>query len=275
MTFLAFHLVSLIVTGTDSRFLFGDAATGWVVVDGEGAVQRRLRKIGGIEPTDATISRDGRRWAVVVAAAERDRPQLRLLDAAEGPWRTVESKGNVLDGVAFSDDSEWVYFSANDENQPRFDNQPMKYAQIYRVRFITGGVERLSMVKGCQMWPRPKGRDIVVSHSNCAGGGRALEIVTHARRRILIPDAAAVGEAAANGSQTKVFYFVTEGTVTELRTWDLSSGASQKWGAVLIESMRTRPQWVGDAVLFQNKQRLWVVSDLREPTEVARLGGEL
>lgn len=234
-------------------FLFGGPGIGWHLVDAAGLVTRKLVLIGGKEATDATVTRDGKRWA---AAVSDGRPHLLTYADLDGPpIRDVELPGDVLDGLAFSDDGEWVYFSANDEKQPRFDGQSMRYAQLYRAHFSQGVVERLTMERGCHMWPRPTRTGLLNSHATCYGG-RSLELrARNGKVTTLVPISETVGESAV-ATDGRVFYFLPTTTGTQLVV--RGGAGTTVWGETRINSMRTRPQWVdAETIFFQNNHRLW------------------
>lgn len=242
----------------EAHVLFGEPGADWAVLADNGEVRLRLREIAGVQPADVAISPDGKRWAV---ATQDERPELLLLTDLEAPPRRLRARGNVLDGLRFSDDGEWVYFSSNDDKQPRFENQPMLYAQVYRVRFDRGEPERLSLSRGCHMWPKPVSTGgVVVSHATCMGG-RSLEIlnVKTGKERVLLPETQNIGETAPLPEKQKILYTRATPAGTEFRVWDLPTGTSTLWALVSIGSARTRPQWVdgGNALLFQNGSRVW------------------
>lgn len=230
-------------------FLFGDVRKSWHLVDDQGKVERSFRQLGGVSPLDAAVSRDGRRWAVVEPGVP---PNLLLLNGPEArPARRVRARGNVLDGVAFSNDGEWVYFSSNDWDQPRFENQTMVYAQVYRVEFESGLVERLTLEKGCHVWPRPTATGFVNAHSTCRGGSSLEVIAKGAATRVLVPNNRTVGEIATDETGARVFYFYPTPRGFDLMVARDGQDA-EKWGEVEAWYGRHRPQWVDpDAILFQ------------------------
>ena len=230
---LALLVVLGSLTARADVFLFGDASAGWHLVNENGERLRTLTTIAGVAPADATVSRDGKRWAVVTSpASPSERRSLLLASRPDGKSeRSITSKGNVLDGVAFSHDGAWVYFSANDDAQPTFANEPMKYAQIYRAEFTSGRVERLTLEAGCHMWPRPTASGAVVnSHATCRGG-RSLEVRTGTRNiATLVPNTTTVGEAAPSADGKTIFYVQPTARGDELLVVSVRDGVTSKWG---------------------------------------------
>lgn len=241
--------------------LFGGPGTQWAVVTREGEVVRRLSQIGGLKPVDAAISPDGSRWAVIALNSENER-ELFLLNDAEGkPLRSMKSPGDVLDGVSFSPDGKWVYLSANDKNQRRFEKQPMLYAQVYRLRFDDGHLERVSMSRGCHMWPKSIDKDFAaVSHATCFGG-RSLELIAlgSGHERVLLPPNANVGEVAVDSTKTRLFFTLPGAEGADFRVLDLKTGKQETWLTSPIDSLRSRPLWSSDGtnVLFQSNAVIW------------------
>ena len=258
-----------------SHFLFGGPGVDWVLLNGDGEVVSRHRRLGGVAPLDAAVSRDGQRWAIATVD-EAGRPMMLLQRGLDdGAPRRIVGKGDVLDGLAFSQDGAWVYFSANDFSQPHFAPQPMLYAQVYRVRFDRGEPERLTLSAGCHMWPRPDtGTRVMVSHSTCRGG-RSLDLLNSATRleQVVLPPGSLVGETAPHPDGHKLFLSIAVPAGNELRVLDRRSGSSALWTTTPLNSARSRPQWdaAGEHVFFQNDARVWAVGASGELRELCNL----
>lgn len=269
-------VLSVWLAATGGNLLFGDRDGFWVLLGDDGELKSRFRQIGGVAPDDAAVSPDGKRWAVTISANPK-KPELLLFASLDSPPRRIQSRGNVLDGVAFSSDGEWVYFSSNDYKQPRFANQPMLYAQIYRVRFTGGEPERLSLSRGCHMWPKPlNARSVVVSHATCVGG-RSLEVLDlkTGAERVLLPATSDLRETSPHSSGKQVLITRTVPDGTEFRVWDLNAGSSKLWATLPLPTPRIRPQWAGDGkhVLFQSNSRVWKITESGAVSQVVELGG--
>ena len=259
MTGIGAVLLPLLLLSSPAHLLFGGPGTDWVLLSGSGEVRLRMREIGGVQPFDAATSPDGRRWAVSTRR-EQQNPELFLFSSLDAPPRRIVAKGNVLDGLRFSADGEWVYFSSNDEKQPTFDQQPMRYAQVYRVRFAKGEPERLTLSRGCHMWPRPlSATRVVVSHATCQGG-RSLEILStrSGEEKVLLPPTENVGETAPHPDGSKILFTRSVPAGMEFRLWDLQTNSSTLWTTLAVGGARMRPQWAeqGRVVLFQSGSRV-------------------
>ena len=267
-------LSGLLLAAAPTYLLFGEPGTDWVLLSGAGDVLERMRDIGGVQPTDAAVSPDGKRWAVATRG-DGAMPELLLFTSLAGLPRRIPGRGNVLDGVRFSADGEWVFFSSNDAEQKKFDKQPMLYAQVYRVRFGGGLPERLTLSRGCHMWPTPlTNTKLMVSHATCAGG-RSLEVlgIDSKEEAVLLPPDANIGETAPHPDGRRILFTRTVPAGQEFRVGDLKGSNFALWTTTPIASTRIRPQWAegGKALFFQNNRRIWKLDESGQMARVVDL----
>lgn len=262
-------LVLNLVLAASSVHVFGIPGGDWITINSEGVVLKRFRELHGIIPDDVAISPDGKRWAM--ARREVDKaPQLYLFEDDGRPPRTLKGKGNVMDGLSFSADGEWVYLSANDSQSKLSHGETMSYAQVYRVNFSQPALQRASSSRGCHMWPRAASPTTVIfAHANCAGSrGLSTLSVATGKEKTLIPMSEHVREMAIHSDGSRVFYLREAVTGTEFRLLDLASGRSELWLSRAVAGARARPQWAadGERVLFQDSLR---VSSVAKSGDVA------
>lgn len=279
MTALLHAAAALVVAASGPRhLLFGEPGTDWVVLSETGEVRFRLREVGGVRPWDVAISSDAKRWAVAIHE-ERQKPVLLLFTSLEKPPRRIVARGDVLDDLQFSADGEWVYFSSNDDKQKPFDNQPMKYAQVYRVKFDRGEPERVSWSRGCHMWPRPlnDGKTVLVSHATCFGG-RSLELLHLGSQKEdqILPTSASVRETALHPDGKSLLLTQEVPAGIQFRKMNLDETNSELWLTTRTSGHRIRPQWSeqGTAMVFQNNRRVWKLQPNGEVTLLLSLESE-
>lgn len=248
--------------GPEEFLLLGRVNAEWLVLRFPDEAVTRVARFGALEASDAAISRDGRRWAVVTRDSDAENTgHLYLLDNPNGSPRLVPTQGNVADAPYFSADGEYVYFVSNDYKQKRWAHQPMLYAQVYRVHFKSGALARLSLSPGCHLTPRPRSNnEVVFAHTNCRGlrGLQALDIAT-GRERELLPLDSQAGESAVSHDGRRVFYVQPFLAGVQYRVLDLATGKIETWGTDVPETPRYRPNWdpSDSSVFLQNHGEVW------------------
>ncbi|MDP3151307.1 MAG: hypothetical protein Q8N23_01470 [Archangium sp.] len=237
------------------HLLFATGAGDWVQLDEQGSVIRRFDRIGNIAVLDAAISPDGRRWAIATMLPN-GRRALALLEDFDGAPRIIEGVGSVLDHLAFSQDGEWVYFSANDSKAPPIDGQSMQYAQVYRTQFSRGSeLQRLSNSRGCHLWPRSAGRrNVFFAHANCGTSGRSLALLdtTTGREQDLVSFEHQVGELSWHPSG-RIAYSIPTNQGVELRILNIKTRVGKTWALFRSDLPVERPQWAqaGDTIYLR------------------------
>jgi hypothetical protein len=174
----AIGLVATLVLASAPHLVFMTGSGEWAQITEEGKEVRRFRDFAGLPAIDVAVSPDGARYAVASTLPNGKRALL-LSEAFEAKPRIIEGPGPVLEHVAFSQDGEWVYFSANDPRGPRFNGQPMPFAQVYRVQFSGEAImRRLSSAAGCHMMPSEVGGGVIAfAHAACVIPGRSLDLL--------------------------------------------------------------------------------------------------
>ena len=130
-----------LITSNGARLLFSWLVTGtsqvWRM---DGPMRYPIQLTGGEDNTSvAAISPDDQ-WIVVNRdVGGQENPGLYWMDIEGGPLVDIQHKAKVQTGLAFiSDDSRWIYFTANDID-------PASYA-IYRYEKATKKRDRKSVV---------------------------------------------------------------------------------------------------------------------------------